>query len=248
MWFGTSWKKRIPVAVDNSAGTTTNKDFTLVLPPDWDDFWGSVRTDGFDLRVTGPNGLTPLTFKRTSWNHTGRSGTLDVQGLPVTASTMAQAWLYWGNASATDGAGSFAPSSPLTSWVTLDVPTSRIVRVLPERPDDLKPRALLGKMSSEETYVLWDFRPVLHRRATAHNGQVSGEEVDRVAVADVRLNDAAQASMTVFNKAQMFDGLVATLLKGGQSGTTYTALCRVVTTDGRVVEGRARVAVRDPKE
>lgn len=246
-WLDPNWKYRLPLAVDNTTWTSGTIDAAISIPNELDDFWAKVQSTGNDVRVCLPDGAKVASYDIDNWNATTRTGTLEINDyLPKGAGTQ-QFWLYWGNAAAPDSKTAFIPSSAKGGAIELASPGVRIVVVKPERPGELKPATVLGKMASEAVTVWWDFRSVLLNRQRPFSKSNRYEEIDYCNY-DVLANDASQAPMIDTSRTRFFDGGVGTLVKAGTSGSTYTALCRVVTSLGRTLEGRALIKVQNPKE
>ena len=96
---------RHPVTVRGDG--TANIDVSITIPQDWDHFWDNVRADGFDVVLTAADGVTVLDFQRATWTPASRDGVLQVGGLSVAADadTDSCIWLYYGDPSAADRAG-----------------------------------------------------------------------------------------------------------------------------------------------
>lgn len=247
-WLDDNYRFRAPIAIDNSAGGGGTSDVTITIPSDWDLFWSNVQSTGYDIRITTEGGGTAATWQRSSWTYATRTGVIQLDNYTMAASTTAQAWIYWGYASATDASGSFTASSPITGRIFLGAAPPRVVVVSPERIHDVSPRTQLSKLSSEAVYVLWDFRKMLLRRRDPVEGSSVYEEISYVSSVEVQSQGTPQASMVDTTKTRLMDGAVVTWLKAGTSGTTYTAICKVVTTLGQTIEARAKVRVYDVAE
>ena len=248
-WYAANWKYRVPVAVDNTAGSTGNVDVTFAVPSDFDLFWLNCnQTDARDVRICDSDGRTLVAYELENFSLANRSLTVELHTLAVTASTMHQVWMYWGYASAVSGATSITPSSPKTGYVELSRPTGRIVQVAPEQPGVVKPRNILTKEANEQVWIWWDFRALLHRRMETYSGSSAYEEIARASLVDIQAATSSQAAMIDTTATRFLDGQVGTLAKAGTSGTDYTAICRVVTTSTRTLEGRALLKVQNVAE
>ena len=247
-WYSKNYSQRAPIAVDNTAGSGGSFDVQATIPADMEEFWSVVQSNGYDIRVTGPDGITPITFKRSTWDYANRSAVIQVDNLTLAAAVMGQIWLYWGYAAATDGAGSFTASTPLTGSLLFSKPGEHRVQVRPERPGDTAPVNRITKSSAERTRIAWDFRGLLYDRLIPYNGKLCAEEITEVVSVDVQLGGASQAGMIDVTLTRLLDGWVSTWIKAGTSPNTYTALVVVDTTTGRRLQGRALVYVQDLKE
>lgn len=107
----------------------------------------------------------------------------------------------------------------------------------------------MTKASAEQVWVWFDFSPVLHRRVEGYNSDKGFEELADVTLVDVQLAAASQAAMIDATLTRFVEGgIVRMLVKAGASGTDYTAICRVTTTYGQTLEGRALIKVRNVSE
>ena len=59
-WYGSEWKRRIPLSLDTSLTTSGSFTFQVAIPISFDDFWDNVRTDGFDVVIIAQNGNQPI--------------------------------------------------------------------------------------------------------------------------------------------------------------------------------------------
>lgn len=247
-WYSSSYKYRFPVAVDNLAGAAAGFDISFTIPKDLEEFWSTVLSTGYDIRVCTSDGATLAVFQRQSWTYATRTAVIECQNVSLAAASMCQIWLYWGYASASDGAGSFVAASPKTGYLFPAVPRTHIVRAQPERPGDTTPRNKVHKLSAEKVRIWWDFRGLLLTRGLPYNGSRLHEEIDSVILVDVQLATVSQATMIDTSKTRFLDGWVGTWVQAGTSGTTYTAICRIDTNLGRRLEARVLVYVRDVVE
>jgi hypothetical protein len=249
-WYDSAWKYRAPVSVDNTAGSGGTKDWTLVLPNDWDHFWTNALANGYDVVLTSSDGLTKLAFDRSVWNTTTKAGTLRVDGVTLTANTHC-AWIYYGNpAASVDPAATVTISAPLSAFVEVADPRRESPAVVcrPERPGRTVPTAQISKPSTETTHVWWDLSRVLQRRTTANNGKRLLEEIDYVK-SEIYAGTNAQSAMVDGTQTRIVGGrYVRTTAKAGTSGTDYTPRLTVTTTNLRVLDFRALLRVLDVDE
>lgn len=244
-WINGGYAKRAAIAIDNTGAAASPKDVTVAIPREWDFFWGSVLSTGFDLRFTKADGAVILDHKRTTWTYASRAATLEIDACPVVTG-MCVAWMYWGLSSASDGATTPTISSALTGTIHVGAAAPLRTLALPERPGATTPRTSFAKLSGEATWLWFDFEPRLHTAAGGVNGAAAWEEL--AAVTAVHVYDAAGVDQTaMYDKTltRFVDAAVGVWVLGGTTGTDYTVVVRVTTTQGRTLEARARLRVRD---
>ncbi len=247
-WYNKNYTQRVPVAVDNTAGVGATVDVTITIPPEFEQYWAVVQSSGYDIRVCGPDGITPITFQRSSWTYADRLGVIQVHNLTISAGCMAQLWIYWGYASATNAAGSFVAASPLTGSILPVRPGTPQVVARPERPGDAQPAHRIVKGSGERLRIFWDLRPLLLLHTIPYNERLAYEELKEIITVDVQQAGASVATMVDATLTRLLDGWIVTWVKAGTTGNTYTAIVTVDTTLGRRLEARALVYVQDLKE
>jgi hypothetical protein len=241
------WRRRAPIAVDNTGGSVGNIDITCVVPKDWDDFWNNVnQVDGRDIRVTDSDGKTLLVFDLNGFDVSTRTLTLEVDNYAAPAAAMLQLWVYWGNASANTAAASFVASAPKTGTIWLAAPGFPAITVTEERPRDTKPANKLAKQASTQTWVWWNLDAVLLKREFANAQDRLLEEIAYVSYV-INLNGTPQ-SMTDVTLTRYIDGWVAVFVKAGTTGSNYTVALTVTTSEGRTLVFSAELNVRTVSE
>ncbi len=245
MWFKPEWSRRAAIAVNNIGGNTGTVDATVPIPVEYEDFWTRVLATGADIRVTQADGITPVAYKRATWTHASRQGSLELAAVQAKNGTLG-AWLYWGNAAASDGATTPTITTPKAGSIYLGSVVPPYVVAAPERAGATVARARFVKASAEEVRVFWDFRSRLAQTRTPISGSRLYEELRYVTLVDVLdSSEVSQAGMIGAPLTRLGQGMVSTWLKGGTSGQTYSLVCRAETTLDRVLEARARVFVRN---
>ena len=248
-WFDSGWSHRQALVIDNLSGAATI-DATAALPADFAPFWDNVQATGNDIRVTLADGRTLATFDLDGWNHANKVGTIEIDNLSASSSdAMLVLWVYWGNGTAPAATTSFTPSTPKAGYFVPDcMPAGYLVTAAPTRPGNAKPAQRVQKTVAEEIHVWWDLRGMLSRRNSAYNGSPLCEEIDNIAL-DVSTGGASQASMFDENETRVLTpGLIRTSIKGGQDNTDYTISLTVVTTEGKTLNPRALLLVRNIDE
>lgn len=244
-WLSADWASRMPLAVNNWGGDNAGVDVTLTIPPSFERFWSTVKSNGYDVRFCGPDGTAARAFKRTSWDYATKTAVLELDAVPSKAGTLVL-WLYWGNANAVDGATSPTISTPKTASLFFGVPAGPLIVARPEAPTATSARTLVAKASAEELLVWWDFRSRLMSARIPSAGSRGLEGIAFVTAIDAQnTSEASQAGMLDNGKTVVLGGVVGTWLKAGTSASAYSLICRVETSLGRVLEARGRLQVRN---
>jgi len=253
-WYDAAWGKRLAIAVDLTAGGSgpTTADVQITVPTDSDEFWGLVQADGDDVRVCSSDGKTLETYQLGSWTYASRLGVIDVDNAALEDGKMNVLYVYYGNAAAADGAGSFTPASAKTGYVELGCPAYPEIRARPELPGATTPRAVAFKAVEDETFVWWDVTDLLIKRCADYAKAGMLEGVDYVKNYQVLNGGTPVASTTDLDETRFIEhagrAYVMVLTKGGADGTDYTLELQVVTTEGRTLNLRALLKVRDVDE
>lgn len=246
-WYSSSWQRRAAIAVDNRTGNSGGPyDVTLTIPPEWGLFWGSVLATGLDIRVCRADGRTLISHHRETWTYASRAGVINIEDAILTEEKWSQLWLYWGNSTATETSSSFTLASERTGYIYAGLPGRWRASAAPERPDATKPRRDLAKLSAEAGWVWFDFRPQLLEGGPNEGRRIWEEIASLTSFEVLNVGGTNQTGMLDLAKIQMIDGWVGCWLQAGSSGTPYVGVCKVVTTQGRTLEARARIPVRDP--
>lgn len=247
-WYDSNWTLRLPVSVNNLGGSGTI-DVSLTVNPDVALFWDNVRADGYDVRFTDRTGNSVLAYNRTAWNYSTRSAVFNVDAVSVgNADSICAIYMYFGRASITDGSTSPTISGAKAAAIGLSAPGSPKVLLAPFRPGETIAQQKLTKAAAEEIDVWIDCRSALQKRAQASAGSIRYEEIDyaTVQVLSGGTDDAGRYDET---KTRISDpGWVMVRVKGGSSGSDYTLVVTIGTSQTRILEARAIVDVQDIDE
>lgn len=248
-WFDANWSHRAAIVVDNLGGAGTI-DVTAVLPSDFPPLWDNLQTSGNDFRVTLADGITLASYDVDSFNYPNKQATIEVDNVTANSSdAMIVLWLYWGNPSAPSGTTPFVPSTPKTGHVIADcMPAGNLVTAGEQRPGDTKPKSRIQKTTTEELHCWWDLRGLLSRRNTSFEGSPLCEEIDYLQFAVQRAGSDEPTTYDENETRLLGSGLVRTSIKGGQDGNDYTLILTVRTTEGKTLNPRALMLVRDINE
>lgn len=267
-WYDSDFEKRAAISAVSASGTT--KDIDVVIPADWDDFWDAIDSSGNELRVTGPDGYTLLSYDVDdgaggSFNRTTRAGRIRIDGAsaPGDSNECLLFWVYYSSTS-TQGDASVAVTiaSALTGYIDRGTPSTFIIPVTPPRPGLDRPPATFTKGSGEGVYYFFDFGAVLEQRSTKSQRRNLYEEPRNATYTVVNTSAAAQATMIDTSLTRWFETVdgrgrhlfLRVLVQAGTDGSTYTALPVVktivptVSSTHRTLAPRAGVRIKDVLE
>ena len=260
-WLSSTWRRResITIVTDSTAST---RDVEAVVPNGWDEFWDAIDANGYNIRVTGADGVTPIVYRWTGFNKTNRVGTIQLESVPTptTAGRAVLIWLYFSAAAVqADGAGAVTVTSGLTGYIERGSPVpAQTFRVVAQPPGNTIPTRRIGKLSSVSTFVWLDFGEALEPASGAYNGSLAWEEPSVANVAVLDTSAAAVASMTADADMRWVTRRVGTReriflrlrLKAGATANRYTLVGQFQTSTPnaaphRVIEDRIGIDVRD---
>lgn len=254
------WPFRMGIVVNHSAHDLTAKDVSVTVPPSCETFWraaasGGVQSDGKDIRVTTANGTTLVTdLELTSFTYASRTLTMELDDASAGGSHDGEVlWLYWGNASATTVATTFASSSPLTGYILASRPApDRVLTWHAEAPGVTAAADRVQKTANEAILVAIRYRDVLAKRRVPYGGSLFEEEPSTLTYGCYDAG-SAQAAMIDLTAIRLDNDFLYVLLKAGSSGSIYTVRVVMVTTGsntglGRTLEYAFQLHVQTPTE
>ena len=244
-WFRTEYRFRAPVAVDCSGGGGGAVGVVVSIPVDWDRFWASILPSGFDVVVTGADGVTVLDYERT-FDAAARvlTFTIGPVSLPETAAHLL--WIYYGNPAETvDRAVSVSVSGPKAGHIEVTAPTS-FHHWAPDRFGARFPTARIGVRPSEVLDIHVGAWPLGHHADGGSAGSLEGEEIRAVSVSAKMGVDPADILDVSATRIVEIDGepVVSVRLSEPPAGD-YLLILATTTTTGQIREWRAHVAARD---
>jgi len=247
-WFDSDWGLRLPVSINNLSGSGTI-DSSVQIGPDVALFWDNVRGDGFDVRVTDKDGITPLAYNRQTWNYSSKLAQFDVDSISAgNSDATVVIFLYFGKAAATDGSTSPTISGAKTGSIQLAASSTPVVVLTPFRPGETVCQQRVTKTSAEEIDVWVDCRRALQSRVTANQDSLRLEEISYVTV-EVLSGGTDDAGRYDESLTRISDpGWAMVRVKGGSSGSNYTLSVTIGTSLTRVLQARAIVDVQDIDE
>lgn len=250
------WTRRMPLVVDNSAGSVVANDVAFTVPYDFEDFWKYIQSNaGEDIRVADTDGLTLLSFKLTGYVFATRTLTINIDNGVNYAATRPGIclWLYWGNA--TVGVPAYwggAPAAPYSAYVLGSrLAPDVVLGWKREAVGATKPSQRLQKTPNAAIVVAIEYRSMLSKRQAPFAGSLDDEEPYGFDYSVYNSAAAAQAAMVDKTKIRADERFVYVLVQAGSDATTYTLSVLMYTTSkntanpSRTLEMRALVEVTD---
>lgn len=247
-WYAADHPYRAAISIDNTAGAAAAHDISFSIDDGYDLFWDNVLPGGADVRITGSDGRTLLTYQLVSFDKAARTGTFEIDGLTMAAGITHQVFLYWGDPAAVAAGGSFTAATPKTGYLEFGKPGPVLFDGAPERAGAERPRNVLAK-HPDETLLVWvDFRSRLQVRSELAKGRPYYEEIASVAV-DAYVAEVVDNSVVTKGASRCVDqGTVAVALTAGTDGTDYTVRVTAVTTRGNTLISTIWMRVRATDE
>lgn len=269
-WHREEFRRRAMGTIGNAAGGAT-KDATIVIRPDWDEFWETIDTAGLELRVTAGDGYTLLAYSIDdgsggAFSRANRLGRILIDGMtaPGVAGESLAFFLYF-DTSSTQGSAAVATTISAAEQGAIDrsSPSTWVSTVVTPRPGLDAPRATFGKGASDSAFVFFDLTELLELRRTRFARRLQYEEP---AVATYEVQDdagVAQAGMVDATYTRWIEMrgptgsrrvFLRVRVKAGTAGDQYTVVATILTSvpfqtgAHRTLTARAGFRVRDVLE
>lgn len=262
-WYSSSYTKRAAIALDNTASGSGTISWNLAIPKDWDHFWNNIQSDGDDIRLCEADGFTEIDSGKatafdlgTSWNASTRTGNIRVNGWTGgTANKTCLVWMYWGYASATAGTfGTYGSPTTVTARVAKEGKRMMRPRIVtqPETPGATRARVSLSKTSAEKLDIYLDVSGELIKRDRPYNGRNLFEGISTVTVTSEKATvDTTSTMLDITNVSFVGDegGVIRLRTKAaGTSGDDHAVKAVITTTEGRILDRRFLLKVRNAVE
>lgn len=245
-WYDDAFRRRKAITVHSAAGGGSF-DADITIPPDWDEFWDEIDSAGNELRVTRADGYTLLTYdvdngSGGAFSLASRLGRIriDTAGAVGTATETCLFWVYFDSTSTQgDASQAVTMTSVLTGYIELAAPSTYICSFEPPRAGLTAPRQSIGKGASDDLFVWLDLSQQLSTRVTKFANRMQYEEPIQALYSVVNGAGAAQAAMITAADTrwvEVVEGNARRLflrvrVKAGTSGTNYTLIATVTTTN-----------------
>lgn len=252
-WYDEAWKRRWPVAIDAVTGTDSGTvDVEIVVPKFWDWFWDGVQdqTNGYDIILCGPDGVSLLSFAYSGLNFASRTLTLQIDGL-VLAGTgkMEIVWLYWYKTSPSDLTSSVTITSALSGYIEVLGPVGGYVATYAQEEIGATAPTIQWQKKSTETIYGWvDLSPALSLAAWVYNDHYNYEGISYVTCAEFtpgQLTVTDAGTRYTYYRGRLF---VLALISAGASATDDGVKYTITTTEGRILDFRVGVTIDDPTQ
>ena len=122
-WYNPAWAFRVPITIDNTnSAALTDYQVKVSLPSTFD--FAHTQSNGNDIRFTGSDGVTLLSYWIESYNPAAQTGTIWVDVPTLTADTVTTVYMYYDNpnaAAASSGSATFPFFSNFSNpaWTSL---------------------------------------------------------------------------------------------------------------------------------
>lgn len=252
------YRKRIAGTHRYSSGGTVQ--FSLSFPAYHDDFWNTVDSDGYGVRVTDADGVTQIAYQVVSFDQATRTGTLKVSNVATTDPGQKVFYLYYDpEDTPADGSTTVTVTTAADAKFDQQQPRNAFA---PSRPEygQTTPTQTVSKDSAEYLWIWFDITDAMEKPvAGTLYGHPRYEEV-RTAAFSVEQGGSDQGSMYADANVDVIETLDGRTYVGGRviGGTTanvYTGVMQVVTcipgapdTSYRIVEFRTTIQVQDLTE
>jgi len=246
VWWNEEYIYRQPVTIDFSTVTTSTSDVTITVPPDWDLFWDTIRSDFKDVVLTDSNG-TLLDFQRRSANYSTQLLVLEINDLDVAENNcIQQIFLFYGYADeSTDHSTTFSTSSPKNGFIHLGAPLLRIVEGYGLVPTSNQPVQTFVKSTDEEIDVYFSIQGLLASRITEANGRLLFEEITHVFVNSLDSSGTNAVERYDIRETRFMNGYIRVRSKAGSDDTNYALALKVHTTTLQLYDIRCLIKVKD---
>jgi hypothetical protein len=249
-WADSAYKYRIPISVPVftvGGGGATNVDIQLQIPPDWDLFWGAIRSDFFDIEVYTANGESSINYQRQSGaSYSGRNLTLEIEQAAIDdQSSTSMFWLYFGDPDqATDPTTAFTVSSPKTGYVWIGRPVNVVKNVIAQAGRSV-PEVTFTKEVAAAFDIWFDLRPLFAAYIDPYNNRLSFETIKRVEPKSLDSSGTDSDARYAQDDMYFIAGYANIRIKGGSSGTDYSVGLNIHTTNNQVFTVRALLKVQN---
>lgn len=267
-WYNASWRYRVPISLDCTAGGGGPYDVSWTVPKDFNDFWQNVLSTGFDMVLTEWDGITEIVNgagQATAWdrgvgfNKTTKTCTVRIDGLtvgstnPITDSQHNLVWLYFGASS------TVAPSSHTFGVVALGATVTSRSSILdprkvtpkfftrPEAPGALVASRSFQMASTETTFLFVDFEAELLARLGTYENHPNGDGLRSVTVSSEKAG-VGSAVVSTTNVAFVDHKVIRIRCSGGTSGDSHTVKIKAVTASDRTLDRRFILKFQDVDE
>ncbi|MAF25763.1 hypothetical protein CL634_09355 [bacterium] len=247
-WYDSGWKNRWPIALQILGGSGAgHNDLQIEVPAQWDKFWDNIRSDLYDVILTGPDGHSLLDFKRLTVDLANRVLTLQVDYFAVhNADANSLIWLYFNNPDqASDLASVFTGASVKPGEIFLGGPANNVISRASGGGAQDQPQTSIVKSSNEELDVWISTRGLFSQRYDAFNNRSGLEDIRYVQIQVLARAGGDTPSMYDEDLVRFVPGFIRARIKAGTAATDYTFVCNIVSTDANTFSIRSLIQIRE---
>lgn len=244
-WFDKDYTYRYPVAVENT-GVTANHDISILIPSEWDTFWESINSNGFDVVPVTPHGNL-IAFQRSGFNYANRALTLQLDSTELTGASVSLIYIYFKKTGETDQSSVVSISTPKSGQIWLGRPKNMVVGPTTFTGSASNPTNSFVMNTYSNSYVWFSLQNLLSTRFSTYNDRANYEEILNAKVDVVNSGGASQAGMFDQNKTRFGNGFVGVYLQGGGGvdGSNYQIKLTVQTTQQQIFGLTATLQIRN---
>jgi len=235
-WFSSDYKQRQAIVVDNRSGSATI-DVVIGVPSEWAKFWAAIDANGYGIRLTGSDGITPLTYQWDGFNYGNRAGNIEIDAwAPDTDDGMVVCYLYFDIDSPTDDADGFTVASAKTGYIFFGAPVRPTFRGTPVAVGSTTPPLTWSHNPADSTRLYCDITDYLAPQEGTLNGSQLWEEVAIVEFEGTNGGSTDSGIWTAGSeRLHRYGGrlYVSVQVVGGNTGTEYMDTFIINTTTGR---------------
>lgn len=244
-WLSEDYADRAAISVPDSAGVAT-ADIDTTIPPDWDEFWAAIDSNGYGIRVTTYDGRTAVSYavdngSGGAFDKTNRLGRIRIDGaaMPNVANTVALFWVYFDIDSPTNGSVAVTMTSIVTGYILQAKPSNRLVRAKRQPPGLTRPADIDSKATAATEHFWFDVAGLLQRYPRPQKRRLFREEIRAAGYAVLDDAGAVVGGMSTAADTrfvEIVDGLHRQMLvrvtgTGGTTGERYTVALTLRTGD-----------------
>ena len=242
-WYGSGFKYRYPVAIDNT-GATGNFDSEWVISSKWPAFWDNILASGNDIYPVSNSG-TLLSYERTGFNYANKTLTLSIDLMPMDATSINMAWIYWGNPAAVNASAPRTITGPKAGVVYLGKPSNMVVGPQTFIGGASNPVASFYKNASSKMYAWFSVRNLLSTRWSPYQEHNDYETIKNIVVTVLDKTGAVQAAMIDQSKTRFVPGFVGVYVQAGTDGSNYQIKLKITTSEEQEIFLTALLMIRD---
>ncbi len=231
-WYDESFEFRYPIAIENT-GATANYDLSVVFPSQWDTFWESIGSNGYDVIPVSPSGnLIP--FKRLGFNYANRALTLQMDSFELTTVSVNLIYIYFKKASASDQATAVTISTPKDGFIWLGKPTNMIVGPSTFTGSASTTTESFVMNTTTNAYMWFSVQNILSNRFAPYNDRMNYEEIQYCKVSVLNNSGATVPGMIDQNKTRFIPGFIGVFVQGsgGVDNNNYQVRLTIQTVQG----------------